>query len=162
MVATLRPRPMRLLRLLCLASLAALTRSDFEYVDFETIQALTFNGKAATTTCDAGKRARYNKKHGTMDDSTERLLDSIEEGEVSQKTSWVRTDLATDKDKKNMRENLALVGHRDDYAPHPTAGCRARLRLTPSEPGAVSSVWHDRPVSVLRGFQTDFAFQVRA
>ena len=152
--------PFHLLLILTLSTLVNLAGGDFTYPDFESTEALTFNGAAATSSCDMGERASYQPRHGSNDASVERLLDGQEEGTTLIKTAKVRTATASAKEKEKDRTQLAGIGHRDDYEPHPTLGCKVRLRLTPSEPRKEASVWHDRPVSVLRGFTSEFAFQI--
>ena len=43
------------------------TQSDFLYPDFESKIGIDFNGAAATSSCDEGKRLRYQPRHGTAD-----------------------------------------------------------------------------------------------
>jgi hypothetical protein len=58
----------------------------------------------------------------------------------------------------------AGFGHRTTVAASPDAGmkqCAVRARLVPSLPHKAGAVWYHVPLPVMRGFETQFTFQVQ-
>jgi hypothetical protein len=57
----------------------------------------------------------------------------------------------------------AGFGHRTTVAASPDADmqqCAVRVRLVPSLPHKAGAVWYHVPLPVMRGFETQFTFQV--
>jgi hypothetical protein len=59
-----------------------------------------------------------------------------------------------------VAKNLAGFGHRDKYASSPTGDCPIRARGTPSQPFKRGAVWRQQLAPVVRGFDTEFTWQV--
>ena len=135
------------------------SRGDFLYPDFESTIGLDFNGVAATSSCDEGKRLRYQPRHGTADQNNEIPPSTSEEDTQQAQFQTVRMDDTTQATSK-VKDTTAILGHREKWGNSFYTGCRVRLRLTPSEPSKTGSVWHARPAAIFGGFQTTFTFQI--
>jgi hypothetical protein len=59
-----------------------------------------------------------------------------------------------------IRRQTAGIGHRDAFEKSKEDRCAVRLRLTPSQPRQVSSIWYRERLPVLQGFETRFTFQI--
>ncbi len=132
---------------------------DFIYDDFESTIGIDFNGAASTSSCDEGKRLAYQTQHGSADQNIEIPPSTSEEDTNQAKFQEVVMDDKTVKTSTVAKET-SILGHRETWGKSFYTGCRVRLRLTPSEPGKVGSVWHARPVAVYLGFETKFKFQI--
>ena len=135
------------------------SRGDFLYPDFESTIGLDFNGAAATSSCDEGKRLKYQPRHGTADQNNEVPPSTSEEDTQQAQFQTVRMDDTTQATSK-VKDTTAILGHREKWGNSFYTGCRVRLRLTPSEPSKTGSVWHARPAAIFGGFQTTFTFQI--
>ena len=155
------PRRNLFLFFFCIAILGNVhkTQSDFLYPDFESTIGIDFNGAAATSSCDEGKRLRYQPRHGTADQNIQVPPSTSEEGTDQVQFQEVKMDTTTSEASK-ITADTAILGHREKWGNSFYTGCRVRLRLTPSEPAKSASVWHSRPVAILGGFQTTFKFQI--
>ena len=60
---------------------------------------------------------------------------------------------------RNVTANLAGFLHRSYTSPAPIS-CESRVRLTPSGPSKVGSIWFREPISISNGFDTFFTFQI--
>jgi hypothetical protein len=119
------------------------TATGFHYSDFANASGLILNGDAfVATTC--------------IDDARDSppLYYQGEEGSHQLSSSF---ELATAYDKQNNRSDMekttATFGHRYDSASsvHDLEDhCKKRLRLTPSHPSNVGSVWYEKKMPVVR------------
>jgi hypothetical protein len=66
----------------------------------------------------------------------------------------------TPKVSENIARDTAVIGHRDYFQPAIVSGCPVRIRLTPSEPSKVGSIWYEYGLPVHDGFECGFTFQV--
>lgn len=135
------------------------SNGDFLYPDFESTIGIDFNGAAATSSCDEGKRLKYQPRHGTADQSIEVPPATSEEDTQQVQFQEVVMDDTTQAT-STIKKNTAILGHREKWGNSFYTGCRVRLRLTPSEPSKTGAVWHSRPAAVYGGFQTTFKFQI--
>lgn len=116
--------------------------AEFHYSDFSNTSGLVFNGDAyVATTCTEDAR------------DSPPLHYQVEEGSY-QLSSVVETVTAYNKQNKTvMEKTTAIFGHRYDNVSlinDPSGGCQTRLRLTPSHPSNVGSVWYEKAISVVR------------
>lgn len=119
--------------------------SDFLYPDFNHTQGLAFNGNATSSVC--------GKQPPLPNLSTIQFVNGYE----------TKVDITRDTDGQPQsisKELLSTFGHRDVYGVSSNSKCIRRLRLTPSLPSQVGSVFYERRVSVLKGFDTTFTFQM--
>jgi len=59
-----------------------------------------------------------------------------------------------------VSRSSAAFGHRENYSTTPSGTCDLRLRLTPSQPFKRGAVWRQQEDSVVRGFSTEFTWQI--
>eukprot|EP00611_Tribonema_gayanum_P001437 TRINITY_DN1103_c0_g1_i2.p1 TRINITY_DN1103_c0_g1~~TRINITY_DN1103_c0_g1_i2.p1 ORF type:complete len:313 (-),score=78.23 TRINITY_DN1103_c0_g1_i2:442-1380(-) len=55
---------------------------------------------------------------------------------------------------------MAGFGHRKNVEPALSTECPVRARLAPSLPNKAGAIWYSVPLPVLRGFETQFTFQI--
>eukprot|EP01031_Cornospumella_fuschlensis_P035520 gene35520-43063_t len=130
---------------------------SFVFRDFNITTGLLFNGDAGTTNCRNYSLNRYGDYQGKADRFNEDSF--IERGEttVLVSESIVETNDASFNNETNR--NLAGFLNRDDTIQAPDF-CNVRLRLTPSGPSKVGTVWFTDPAPVNNGFDTYFTFQI--
>jgi hypothetical protein len=112
----------------------------------------------------ATRRAQYlyQPRHGQADGKAENRVppsEVVSESLAGRDTITVDTnDPSTD---AYVTTHNAAFGHRDNFTetPDPTQ-CAIRLRLTPSQPFKRGAVWRHEPGLVLKGFDTEFTWQV--
>lgn len=112
------------------------------YSDFTDTSELVLNGDTfIATTCAV--------------DAKDSLPLQYQEDEGSRQLSSL-VEMATAYDAKNrtfVEKATATFGHRYDnasFAGDPSGNCPSRLRLTPSHPSNVGSVWYEKLVPVVR------------
>ena len=88
------------------------TQSDFLYPDFESTIGIDFNGAAATSSCDEGKRLRYQPRHGTADQNIEVPPSTSEEGTDQVQFQEVKMD-TTKSEASTVTADTAILGHRE-------------------------------------------------
>mmetsp|Transcript_19911 Transcript_19911/g.25708 ORF Transcript_19911/g.25708 Transcript_19911/m.25708 type:complete len:450 (+) Transcript_19911:233-1582(+) len=130
-------------------------RADFVYPDFNQTTGLVFNGDAATSGCTNIFELDYGDVHGDGDNFNGSLPTQQWEtisltGERTQETNIHEKSI----------EDITIFGHCKEFAPSPDHHCAVRLRLTPSLPAKVGTVWYRNPLPVNLGFSTLFTFQV--
>ena len=166
---------LRAITLLLVVSKAV--QADFHYADFNQSLGLVFNGDATLSDC--------NEKHdgiigrlpspprSTIDTSSSSSSSSgmgdvnfttslfLERGEVAgvQTRSTVETNV-DDETSSWIVHREATFGHRNNFTSSIDTGCPTRLRLTNSHQGQVGSIWYEKRLPVLMGFETSFSFQV--
>jgi len=156
-----------MISLIILAFVAYLdvTAGDFIYPDFNQTLGLTFNGDATTSDCglnntyittrlDGIKLANINGSN-TREQSVFQI--SQEDG------LQTRMDVVTNdgsSETSNIGKLYAQFGHRNISQPSIRDGCRTRLRLTPSAPSKVGSVWYENRVPVVRFTQGSTASNI--
>ena len=154
--------------------LSKAVQADFYYPDFNQSLGLVFNG-------DATALSDCNEKHNGIIGRLPRPLSSsstiaspiteghnitnslfMERGEVGgvQTRSTVETNSVDDETNSWIAFREATFGHRHNTTSSIDTGCPTRLRLTNSHQGQVGSVWYEKRVPVLTGFETSFSFQV--
>ena len=75
------------------------TQSDFLYPDFESTIGIDFAlGAAATSSCDEGKRLRYQPRHGTADQNIQVPPSTSEEGTDQAQFQEVKMDTTKSED----------------------------------------------------------------
>lgn len=124
------------------------TEGDFIYQDFNHTLGLVFNGNALTSACD----------DSILSNETKSSLNNRGGYESTQKTE---TNMGQDINELT-NEFISQFGHRDEFKSNPVSGCPRRLRLTPSLPSQAGSVFYEKRVPVIRGFDTTFSFQITA
>lgn len=100
---------------------------------------------------------RYGDYQGKADRFNEESFIEIGETTVLVSESIVETNIAS----FNTETNSELAGflNRNDTIQAPTS-CSVRVRLTPSGPSKIGSVWFTDPAPVNNGFDTYFTFQI--
>mmetsp|Transcript_16123 Transcript_16123/g.25137 ORF Transcript_16123/g.25137 Transcript_16123/m.25137 type:complete len:367 (-) Transcript_16123:26-1126(-) len=122
--------------------------AQFTYPDFNQTLGLVMNGDAATTTC-----------------SNEELMMSAmtSGGEMQGLYQKIVTESGNDNLSVGNVSEIAKFGHRasmDAVDLHEIIECKTRIRLTPSRPSRVGSVWYEKRLPVLTEFDTTFKFQL--
>jgi len=147
-----------LLRVTAVLLLGRGASSDFLYTDFNMTQSIIFNGAAGTTSCVDLEGTRYGEYQGKAD-KTEFATPVVEGQTLIDRTA--RTTTTDDPSTTGgIARNLAGFSHRDDYRQAKQGKCPVRCRLTPSGPSEAGSIWYHIPISVMKGFETIFTFQV--
>lgn len=102
---------------------------------------------------------RYGDFQGKADLFQEEGASDVERGETTDLTfqSTVETNLQVYN--QEIEQYLAGFLHRGDTKTAPDM-CRGRIRLTPSGPSKVGSLWYRDDVPVNNGFDTYFTFQI--
>jgi len=131
--------------------------AEFVYSDFNQTLGLVFNGHATTSTCRKHNKYIPLKYSKEMYDHTS-ILSQVGLVDAMQRRTQIMTANITNH--SDELKNNALFGHRESFQKSPDNGCRNRLRLTSSYPSQSGSVWYDKRLPVLKGFSTDFVFQV--
>lgn len=161
--------------------LSKAVQADFYYPDFNQSLGLVFNGDATLSDCNekhdgiigrlpnlaAAVASSSSSSSSTTitppGDDDHNFTNSlfIERGEVGgiQTRSTVETNV-DDETSSWIAHREASFGHRSNFTPSIDTGCPTRLRLTSSHQGQVGSVWYEKRVPVLTGFETSFSFQV--
>jgi len=139
--------------------LASPTEAFFWYPDFNETHGLVFNGDAGTTICNTqtSKTADHTVLEGALDESKNALSQQGEEG--NSYTRWLTETYDTEENNKTNESKEVKFGHRSSYVSSKDS-CSTRLRLTPSHQSKVGSVWYEKRLPVLTGFDTTFEFQV--
>jgi len=142
---------------------------EFIYKDFNTTTGLVLNGVADFVDC---LEAELNDDDG--DSSIHRADDNNNNDDGKASTlhhhGYTATkDLLTTTETVGNNNNSSnyidihegVFGHRDVYETDDNiVDCSERLRLTSSHPSQAASVWYESRVPVLRGFETNFKWQV--
>eukprot|EP01041_Mallomonas_annulata_P001604 gene1604-3096_t len=130
---------------------------DFVYRDFNETTGLIFNGDTGTTSCSEYPQRDYGDVQRDADRFNENVF--IERGEDTDLTS--ESTVQTNKAMFNAEIEQYLAGylHRNDTISAPR-NCSNRIRLTPSGPSKIGSVWFRDKFAVYRGFDTYFTFQI--
>ena len=149
--------------------------AGFRYHDFNQTFGLVLNGHATTSDCAQQKAAIDDEGSVTASPSAEdnatttatAILRSntttlfVEWAEISGLQSRYTIETNTDDEYSSSIVNRdAKFGHKDTFASSTTTGCPIRLRLTNSYQSQVGSVWYEKRLPVLKGFETAFSFQV--
>mmetsp|Transcript_16124 Transcript_16124/g.25139 ORF Transcript_16124/g.25139 Transcript_16124/m.25139 type:complete len:147 (-) Transcript_16124:717-1157(-) len=111
--------------------------AQFTYPDFNQTLGLVMNGDAATTTC-----------------SNEELMMSAmtSGGEMQGLYQKIVTESGNDNLSVGNVSEIAKFGHRasmDAVDLHEIIECKTRIRLTPSRPSRVGSVWYEKRLPVI-------------
>jgi len=147
-----------MLRYIAIASCAfRLIISDFVYPNFNETTGLIFNGDAGTTSCTSDLLLDYGDVQNKADRFNQDVI--VQRGEDTDLT--FETSIETNKDIYNAEIDQYISGflHRNDTISAPRK-CPVRIRLTPSGPSKISSVWFRDKFAVYRGFDTYFTFQI--
>eukprot|EP00501_MAST-03F_sp_TOSAG23-6_P001383 GSMAST32.ASY1.ANO1.1437.1 assembled CDS len=123
-----------------------ISTSDFIYPHFHDTTGLVFNGSAFTSSC---ANAEETANAGNTD--TRYRVDSEQLVSKQEVKTNPKAEESTD---------FAVFGHRDEFVGEPTEECDIRVRLTPSEPFMIGSMWYRQPVEVYSGFECGFRFQM--
>ena len=123
---------------------------DFIYPDFNQTLGLVLNGDASIASCHKAQKYVSNVE---QDDEIVTKKSERKEGglEIQEEIS---TNVREEGDQGNYRFR-SKFGHRDEYRASPQDGCKTRMRLTPSSPSKVGSVFYEKRVPVVSGFQID-------
>ena len=126
---------------------------DFIYPDFNQTLGLVLNGDASISSCH--KAQKYVSNVEQDDEIVTKKSERREGGfEIQEETS---TNIREEDDQANYRF-MSKFGHRDEYRASPQDGCKTRLRLTPSSPSKVGSVFYEKRVPVVSGFEIDLEY----
>ena len=143
---------------------------SFRYRDFNNTNGLVFNGAAFSSSCEdsqKGKEAKnhpayaYQPNHGvefsaadvfTRREGTDRIEEVTEEPSEESEGAYISA-------------HTAGFGHRDTdhfdgFGDSTQVDCPVRLRLTPSAPYQRGSVWRTVGHHLIKGFTTEFEFQI--
>jgi hypothetical protein len=145
--------------------LSKAVQADFYYPDFNQSLGLVFNGDATLSDCNEKHDGIISRLGTASTDSadgqnfTSSLV--VERGEVDgiQTRYTVETNI-DDETSSWIEHREAAFGHRNNFTSSVDTGCSTRLRLTNSHQRQVGSVWYEKRVPVLTGFETSFSFQV--
>ena len=137
----------------CLSQVTA----EFTYSNFYQTLGLVFNGDA--TTADCNQKAELIRLNHTKQSPTTEVILSQHGEDGGMQTKIITQTVNKSKD-TNKIENDAIFGHRDHFLQPPQNGCPRRLRLTSSHPSQVGSIWYEKRIPVLKGFNTTFQFQI--
>lgn len=131
--------------------------ADFAYRNFGDTTGVIFQGDAFTSSCanadkfaygDVHSPNRENFGHVNVPSTFEETTNLVRKTEIETNAHGVTND------------EFAFVGHRDDFTHEPLDECPVRIRLTPSEPEKLGSVWHTQSIEVFSGFECGFRFQI--
>ena len=129
---------------------------DFTYPDFNQTLGLVFNGNASTTACN--KSQPFLSKPTTPEEKQKSKISVINlEGHDATQETVTNEGGSEDESPSDLKPQF---GHRDVFKSSPKTGCSRRLRLTSSSPSQAGSVFYQKRVSVIRGFDTTFSFQI--
>ena len=133
--------------LLCLIVVQTIV-GDFIYPDFNHTLGLVFNGNASTSACDDSISplkidSTFNNRGGYESTQNTKTNDGQDVNELT-------------------NQFQSQFGHRDEFESNPHAGCPRRLRLTSSLPSQAGSVFYEKRVPVIKGFDITFSFQITA
>lgn len=131
------------------------TNGDFHYPDFNQTLGLTFNGDATTSNCGLNNTYITSRFDGIRlkNISESNIKDQVvshisqEDGLQTKKTVVTNDDSSETSDISKL---YAQFGHKDTFQSNTSNGCSTRLRLTPSAPSKVGSVWYEKRVPVVR------------
>ena len=155
------PRKVSSCYLLLVAALWGAAEGDFSYQTFADTSGLVFRGSAATSTCGNDTLHGYQPNHGSADGTS---VGQVPPSEVNTELPGFRETRTVETDDEattaGVAKHLAAFGHRDNYSTTPKVDCATRARLTPSQPFKRGAFWRRQPVLVLRGFSTEFEWQV--
>ncbi|DAZ99469.1 TPA: hypothetical protein N0F65_001654 [Lagenidium giganteum] len=133
-------------------------RAEFVYYDFNGTTGLVLNGNAATTSCTALPRNAYSEKAG-KDDVREASIEIVHH-QLAEQVVIETSNTENHTTSGRIAVETATHGHRDNFEKSEEQRCAVRLRLTPSQPRQVSSVWFSESLPVVKGFETRFTFQI--
>ena len=127
-------------------------QADFFYPDFDQALGLVFNGDATISDCDLKKKyiSSQNMKLDLQDtvNYDQETISELHRVGSMQTRQTVSTDIGDD-ESSSIRTREAQFGHRDNFTSSSTSGCSSRLRLTPSGPSKVGSVWYEKRLPVV-------------
>lgn len=132
--------------------------AEFSFPDFNKTVGLVFNGDASTSDCGLNNTyPNIDNKQGSHNIHNDAILTGESNGlYFTQTTKTHEKNSETCK----IKSTEAEFGHRNKFKAAIVTGCSTRLRLTPSAPSNVGSVWYESRVPVLKGFDTTFTFQI--
>ena len=150
--------------------LSQAVQADFYYPDFNQSLGLVFNGHATFSDCNEKHDGIIGRLPDALSSSSSSTITDdhnftnslfLDRGEVGgiQTRSTVETNV-DDETSSSINHREASFGHRHNTTSSIDTGCPTRLRLTSSHQGQVGSVWYEKRVPVLTGFETSFSFQV--
>lgn len=138
-------------------SYSSTVHADFIYEDFNQTFGLTINGNAATSGCHGNETYTTNGEYETKSwNSTNHINDTviIGKGNDLQMKETVTTNENDSLDDAHIHEMEAQFGHREIYLPSLKTGCKRRLRLTPSSPSQVGSVFYEKRLPVVSSYKS--------
>lgn len=153
-----------------LNAFVTLVCGNFIYPDFNHTLGLVFNGNATTTDCGLEAHIRsvsigsiLSPASGVDATGNSSQTESIAPRK-SEKCGIQTKEVTETNEHTNYSDSIrwreAQFGHRDYFVPSNKTGCSTRLRLTDSVPSQAGSVWYEKRLPVLTGFDTIFTFQV--
>lgn len=121
---------------------------DFIYPDFNQTLGLVLNGDASISSCHEAQSYVSNVE---QDDEIVIKKSERKEGglEIQEEIS---TNIREEGEQEDYRFR-AQFGHRDEYRASPQDGCKSRIRLTPSSPSKVGTIFYEKRVPVVSGLR---------
>jgi len=132
-------------------------RSDFVYKTFHDTTGIIFRGDAVTSSCANASKFAYGDRHSPNQEVFDHITTP---NEFSESTTLVQRFEIETNPHGMTNDGHAYIGHRDYFQKEPLKECPVRVRLTPSEPGKRSSMWHLQGIEVASGFECGFRFQI--
>jgi len=130
-------------------SMSSIGNADFIYHDFNQTLGLNFNGDAFTTGCNINNTyVTVEEENRNLEVNEHNLVSIGKESDQQIKQTVITNDKDSTND-TNIIDLEAQFGHRDTYALSFKKGCKRRLRLTPSSPSKVGSVFYEKRVHVV-------------
>jgi len=102
----------------------------------------------------------YGIRHGKADNFSQVAYEQLGEKSTMQTKRTVETNNETGTFSDKIKDSMGVFGHRDDFIESEIDRCSTRVRLTPSTPSTVGSVFFTNRLPVLQGFDTKFEFQI--
>ena len=101
----------------------------------------------------------FGDTHGRADNFSTAHITQLGEKSSLQTSKTVETNNETSGFSDKIRTTMSGFGHRDDFITGKSTRCATRIRLTPSSPSTVGTMFYAARLPVLQGFDTIFEFQ---
>jgi hypothetical protein len=135
------------------------TSGDFIFPDFNQTRGLVLNGNAIISKCndnpDIGTDGNHDyTKVSVMDDGQYEILETTITTNIDDDNNMKKSD--------NMQNTLLVkkFGHRDRFQSGIYSECPNRIRLTSAYPSQAGSMFYEKRMHVIKGFDTEFSFQI--
>lgn len=155
--------------LLSIISKNPAVNGDFTFPDFNQTRGLVLNGNASISNCIDSADKQEGSDSG-YDDNT-KVVTVMDNGQFEIIETTTTSTNEDDKKKNTARtnkndgvvSNIPLVkkfGHRDRFKSKVHSKCPNRIRLTSAHPSQAGSVFYEKRLHVIKGFDTEFSFHI--